>query len=202
MLLPCHCELIFSEARVPGQLVHAKSPPTLAAYEEFIGSRGAQPSPRRLLEIGVQYGGSLALWGAWFGPAVVVGVDRNPQIDDFTATHFTRHGIRTEIISEDATSPAVCEAAAREGPFDWIIDDGSHSYADITATLARLWPHVAPGGWYLIEDWTTDDGQPTVLFAQLAAKMIGYWPSPEAPAGAWDLVQVRRPFIALRKPKG
>ena len=38
-------------------------------------------------------------------------------------------------------------------PFDLVVDDASH-HGDLTgATYRLLWPLVAPGGWYVIEDW-------------------------------------------------
>ena len=38
------------------------------------------------------------------------------------------------------------------GRFDVIIDDGGHSNLDITTSFDHLWPHVAPGGLYFVED--------------------------------------------------
>ena len=55
---------------------------------------------------------------------------------------------------------------ARElGPFDIIIDDGSHMSHHIIASLNALFPHVRPGGMYVVEDlatayWPTWGGDP------------------------------------------
>jgi hypothetical protein len=36
-------------------------------------------------------------------------------------------------------------------PLDVIIDDGSHKFLDQQATLHTLWPHLRPGGFYVVE---------------------------------------------------
>jgi demethylmacrocin O-methyltransferase len=38
------------------------------------------------------------------------------------------------------------------GPLDVVIDDGSHYSEHQRATFSLLWPHVKPGGIYVIED--------------------------------------------------
>ena len=38
------------------------------------------------------------------------------------------------------------------GGFNAIIDDGSHMNADILASFTALWPHLSPGGVYIITD--------------------------------------------------
>jgi len=58
------------------------------------------------------------------------------------------------------------DAMSRElGPFDIIIDDGSHMSHHIIASFNALFPHVRPGGIYVVEDlatayWPTWGGDP------------------------------------------
>ena len=40
------------------------------------------------------------------------------------------------------------------GALDVIIDDGGHQTHLIMTSFEFLWPHLAPGGWYVIEDLT------------------------------------------------
>ena len=48
------------------------------------------------------------------------------------------------------------DALAREiGPFDFIIDDGSHLNAHQIETFGILWPHLKDGGTYIVEDVQT-----------------------------------------------
>jgi hypothetical protein len=41
------------------------------------------------------------------------------------------------------------------GPFDFIIDDGSHENAHQIETFGILWPHLKDGGVYIVEDVQT-----------------------------------------------
>jgi hypothetical protein len=43
-----------------------------------------------------------------------------------------------------------------KGPFDVIIDDGSHVPAHMISTLFEMWPSVKPGGTYIIEGLETN----------------------------------------------
>ncbi len=93
----------------------------------------------RVLEIGIDHGGSLQLWKRYFGPqAEIVGIDINP------AAMFEEPQIKTYCI--DQTSPLI----ATLGPFDIIIDDGSHKIEDQEASFRWLWRWCR--GVYLIED--------------------------------------------------
>lgn len=55
-------------------------------------------------------------------------------------------------LDTDATSAFEIDRARLPYGVDLIIDDGSHRIRDQEATLALLWPHLAPGGLYIIED--------------------------------------------------
>jgi len=60
-------------------------------------------------------------------------------------------GIRLGLGSQ--ADPAFIESIAKtSGPFDIIIDDASHLSSLTIASFILLWPHLAPGGWYVIED--------------------------------------------------
>lgn len=45
--------------------------------------------------------------------------------------------------------------ALEHGPFDVVIDDGSHRCAHVIASFEALFPHVTPDGIYAIEDLQT-----------------------------------------------
>jgi len=95
-----------------------------------------------VLELGVYQGASLRLWQALFPLGMVTGVDCNP---DAIWPDGTR---RIMMRQEDPKLPAVLAS-----PFDLIVDDCSHN-GHLTATSFRLlWPLLAPGGYYVIEDW-------------------------------------------------
>jgi len=94
----------------------------------------------RVLEIGVDHGGSLQLWRRYFGvDASIVGIDIRPEC------YFQEDGL--EIHIGDQTDVKFLRAL---GEFDVIIDDGSHVPAHQQATFTEMWPKCK--GVYLIED--------------------------------------------------
>ncbi len=105
--------------------------------------------PVRLLEIGVQNGGSLEIWSKYFSNAEkLVGCDINP---DCARLDFEDQ--RIAVVVGDANSDAAQEAVLGHAPaFDVIIDDGSHRSSDIVKSFARYFPHVADGGLFIAED--------------------------------------------------
>jgi hypothetical protein len=94
----------------------------------------------RVLEIGVDHGGSLQLWKRYFGEgAKIVGIDIRPEC------YFQEPGL--EIHIGDQTDVTFLRSL---GNFDIIIDDGSHQPAHQSASFTELWPRCS--GVYLIED--------------------------------------------------
>lgn len=103
----------------------------------------------QLLEIGIMDGASLKMWRDYYPGAVIIGVD----VDERRA-RMKIPGVVCAWI--DATEDSEVELlAASKGPFEVIIDDGSHMTADQQRSFELLWPAVAPGGVYVIEDLHT-----------------------------------------------
>jgi hypothetical protein len=106
--------------------------------------------PVRILEIGIYRGGSLDMWHWYFGPQVtLVGVD----IDEAArAATDPRHAVEIG----DQTDPEFLRSVAeRHGPFDIIIDDGGHEMRQQIVTAETLFPLLADGGVFLVEDCHT-----------------------------------------------
>ena len=105
--------------------------------------------PVRLLEIGVQNGGSLEIWAKYFSQAsVLIGCDINPE-----CASLSYEDSRIGVIVGDANAPDTCERLFRRSPkFDIIIDDGSHLSSDIVRSFAQYFPSVAEGGLFIAED--------------------------------------------------
>jgi hypothetical protein len=108
-----------------------------------------------LLEIGVggdedptQGGGSLRMWRAYFPRSRVYG------IDIFDKSLHNQRRIKTFRGSQ--ADPLFLDQVVREiGKIDIIIDDGSHVNEHALFTFQRLFPHLADGGVYAIEDTQT-----------------------------------------------
>jgi tetratricopeptide (TPR) repeat protein len=111
--------------------------------------------PIRLLEIGVGGyelktvgGASLAMWADYFANGQITGIDvaqkqlsLNPRIKVFQGSQVDPRFLK-----------AVCD---QRGPFDIIIDDGSHVPKHVVASFQILFPTLADGGLYVIEDVQT-----------------------------------------------
>jgi hypothetical protein len=117
-------------------------------YERHLARfRGRAPV---VVEIGVQGGGSLAMWREYFGPGCrVVGVDIDP-------TCKAHEGDGIEVVVGGQADPATAAAVlARHPRVDVVIDDGSHRMADQVASFELLYHRLDPAGVYLVEDTHT-----------------------------------------------
>jgi len=102
-------------------------------FERFRGKK------IRVLELGVDHGGSLQLWKRYFGAqAEIIGIDTNPL------SGFEEPQIKVYLY--DQTNKDI----ALMGPFDIVIDDGSHLQEHQVLSFEHLWPRCT--GVYLIED--------------------------------------------------
>jgi len=100
-----------------------------------------------ILEIGVENGGSMGMWRQYFGEhATLVGID----IDPGCAEH---DGVNGHIRIGSQADPKFLQSIVDEfGPFDLVLDDGSHEMAHIRTSFEFLMPHVKDGGIYMVED--------------------------------------------------
>lgn len=121
------------------------------AYDALFGGfRGKSP---KVLEIGVDRGGSLILWQRFFGAGMtMVGIDINP---DCAAFDRPAENIHVRIGSQ--SDPVFLNSIMAEfGPFDIIIDDGSHVVSHQIASFNALFDRgVKNGGIYMVEDLET-----------------------------------------------
>ena len=114
----------------------------------------------RVLEIGISHGGSLQLWKEYFGPqADIMGLDLDPRCKE-----YEEGGIHVLIYDQAKLKPGDL------GPFDIVIDDGSHVIAHQEASFKALWEHTS--GTYVIEDCHT--GYPDVASYGFDAHVYQY----------------------------
>ncbi len=100
----------------------------------------------RVLEIGVLNGDSVRLWRDFFPRAEIFGID---IID--TSQHETER-IHT-FIADQANREQLQRFVDTHGSgFDIIVDDGGHTMEQQQTSFGFLFPHVRPGGIYIIED--------------------------------------------------
>jgi SAM-dependent methyltransferase len=123
----------------------------------------------RVLEIGIAAGAGMELFRDLFGPNVY-GVDNDPdrvaQVNAATGGHAAQF---------DQDDPDLAEWDPAGDDYDWdvIVDDASHQPGETSRTLANMWPRLAPGGWYVIEDWNYFDAPG--MWSVLWPKIMGWW---------------------------
>jgi len=107
--------------------------------------------PIYLLEIGVQFGASIKTWLDYFPRASIAGVD---VANDFRCDD-ARY-VFTQADQGNAQFWAAFNPFLK--PWDIVIDDGPHTLGHQIVSFDALWPKVAQGGLYIIEDlWTWPD---------------------------------------------
>ena len=108
----------------------------------------------KLLEIGVQKGGSLNLWKDYFPTSQIHGVDIVTQFK-FSYVH---QGIQIHTPVDAGSRKDLSKLIDNiGGDFDIIIDDGSHCMYDHQVSLGFLFKYLKPGGIYVIEDLSCQD---------------------------------------------
>jgi len=135
----------------------------------------------RVCELGVRRGDSLRLWQVLFPRGDVAGVDNDP------GATWPKGTTRIEM---DQAHPDLPE---KVGQRDLIVDDASHD-GDLTArSFTNLWPNVAPGGWYVIEDWWFSWGMKGSMLAAVQNLLpLLQHKDMESVTCTWGLVMVRK----------
>ena len=106
---------------------------------------------KNVLEIGVNKGCGLRMWEEFFPNARIVGLDIE------TETLFAEG--RIECFKADQNDPASLAhalAMAGSGPYDLIVDDGSHQMIHQMTSMKTLLPFLSDIGVYVIEDIPRD----------------------------------------------
>jgi hypothetical protein len=118
-------------------------------YREVFGALTSQPM--RILEIGVLNGAGLRLWRRYFShpDTVVVGIDILAGCVQFESPN---EGIHVRIGSQ-ADPEFLRKLVGEFGPFDLIIDDGSHRSSHMIASFNCLFADgLKESGIYFVED--------------------------------------------------
>ena len=112
-------------------------------YEELF--KDIRNSAKRILEIGVQTGGSILMWKEYFSEANIVGIDNEdcPQLAGRE---------RIEFIEADAYNVELVDNLPSD--FDVIIDDGPHTLESMAFVTKEYINKINLDGMVIIEDIT------------------------------------------------
>jgi hypothetical protein len=123
----------------------------LTFYELFL--KKWRNSKLTILEVGVANGQSLKTWEEYFPKAKIIGVDITPETRRF-------EGGRISIeIADQSNVEQMGALGLKYGPFDLIVEDGSHMCDHQITTLRTLFPFVREDGVYIVEDLQTNYGE-------------------------------------------
>ena len=111
-----------------------------------------------VVEFGVFHGGSLRMWKDYFGEkARIYGIDIDPRCKQFEESQIEI------LIGDQQNREFLRTVRERAGSIDILIEDGGHKPKQQIATFEEMFPAVAAGGVFLIEDlhtsyWNEYDG--------------------------------------------
>ena len=110
-------------------------------YEDLF--KDIRNSAKKILEIGVDNGGSILMWREYFAEANIIGIDNKncPQL-------IGRE--RIEFIVEDAYTISTVDSLPND--FDVIIDDGPHTLESMTFLIKEYIEKINQKGIIVIED--------------------------------------------------
>lgn len=136
-------------------------------YERYLP---AADSPVLLVELGVQQGHSMKMWGDHFTHkhSRIIGVDID--LSQMTRPDLSR---RVRVYQGDQADKYLADAVAGMRPANVVIDDASHISAKTIASFKVWWRYVKPGGLYVVED--THTSYDTEYYGYSSARQP-HWP--------------------------
>ncbi|MBK9180775.1 MAG: class I SAM-dependent methyltransferase [Acidimicrobiales bacterium] len=126
--------------------------------------------PVRVLEIGIggyddplAGGESLRMWAEYFPEGRIVGLDLFEKRLALPARVRVERGSQVD-------AGLLARIVADHGPFDIVIDDGSHVPRHVVATFRLLFPTLATPGFYVVEDTQTS------YWPEFGGSRLRWWP--------------------------
>jgi predicted O-methyltransferase YrrM len=126
-------------------------------YQELL--EPISESATRVLEVGIEKGGSIKLWSEFFPNAQIYGIDvilynievdlSSPRITCFATNAYDREFVKS----------------LGYGTFDFVIDDGPHSKESMIFFAEEYVKLLKPGGVLVIEDIQSTDWVKDILMA-------------------------------------
>ena len=155
----------------PGRLVVRK---TRELVERYVALCEAT-QPKRIVELGINRGGSTALLSELTRPerlvAVELATEAAPLLTDYIAEHGLGDVVRPHYGVDQADRPRLTEIVDHElgaAALDLVVDDASHRYEPSRTSFEVLFPRLRHGGIYVIEDWSSQHRYADMMVESLA----------------------------------
>lgn len=138
----------------------------IAKYPSFLERYAAlkHSGCRNVLELGVFEGGSVVFLDKLLKPTRLSAIELSdiprPFLDAYVHANSNRLRIHCPVSQSDEIAVGRIIADDFGGELDLVIDDASHYYEETRKSFLTIFPHVRPGGLYVIEDWGWSFHQP------------------------------------------
>ena len=130
-----------------------------AMIQRFINNIGKQKF-KNVLELGIFRGGSTIWLNELLNPAKLVAIDLTAKPVEDLENYRLESGRTEQLVTYYGTDQKdermlrqICDIDFKNESLDLIIDDASHYLSETSASFNFLFPRLAPGGLYVIEDW-------------------------------------------------
>lgn len=167
-------------------------------FQTYVQIAGELGPSARVLELGVENGESLRMWQSLFPLGEITGVDHN------SASTWPRGTVKVVSAQDDPALPGKLT-----GNFKLIIDDASHNGIATRKSFELLWPLIARGGYYVVEDWmvalrdASRDGETWGESKNWGDSMLraaeGFLPLLDYPYGDCDFITYRYGMILIHR---
>jgi predicted O-methyltransferase YrrM len=156
--------------------------------------------PRSIVELGIDSGASTAVFADLAPNSHLVAVDLSPDPPPTLTRFIEERGAQERVRpyygvdqGDRERLTQIIDLEFGDRPLDIVIDDASHLLEQTTASFELLFPRLAPGGVFCIEDWEHDVRFTTAIAASIAEAD----PTADARAGALGSWRSGRPLIDL-----
>ena len=141
---------------------------------------------RRIVDLGIFKGGSVALYTKLFDPEKLVAVELLPDPVPALSELIAKEGLEARVKpyygvsqSDEARLGAILEEEFVDKDIDLVVDDASHYYFETRASFNLIFPYLRTNGIYVVEywgwaHWTGDVWQKSEVFPQVLPALSNF----------------------------
>lgn len=193
----------------PDHFIFYKIKKLVDQYDTYFRNQPEHTQPQNIVEIGMWDGGSIVFWNEILKPIKLVGID---IIENGGNEYFHKYLQNTQNLNPYWSTDQANDERLREiikenfgqEPINIIFDDGSHLYSQTLASFNTLFPFLAIGGIYIIEDWAWShwkDYQNDLPEGAEPTKLVQEIVQATANVGLIESVSIFEGFIVIKRGK-